>query len=192
MLRMSRPRSFTRTATPVWWHDQDAARYLALQDYCRQDVDVERRIFHAIPPLPPREREIWIVDHRMNARGIKVDLPLVDALDKLTRQETRRLDADMRDITGGEANTRTVGSLTRWLQARGVIVDSLDKAHMGDLLDDPKLPSDVIQALLIRQEAAKTSTAKLKTMKSAALRTIVSGVDANITARSAPGAGPED
>ena len=170
MLRMSRPRQVLPDGTPVWWHAQDPTRYAALQDYCRQDIEVERKIFHAVPGLPPREREIWLTDHRMNQKGIKVDHALVDKLDKLTRKETERLDRDMRAITGGAANTRTVGALTRWLQDKGVLALSLDKAHMGALLDDPKLPGDVIQALLIRQEAAKTSTAKLKSMKSASSR----------------------
>jgi len=170
MLRMTKPRRFTDDGKPVYWHDEDLTRYRLLQDYCRQDVLVEREVSRNIPPLPARERDIWLVDRRMNAKGIKVDHTLVDALDKLTRAETARLDADMRSITGGAANTRTVAALTNWLQAKGVIAASLDKAHMGALLDDPRLPGDVTQALLIRQEAAKTSTAKLKALKTASSR----------------------
>jgi DNA polymerase len=168
MLRMARPRHFTGNGQPVWWHDQDAARYDALARYCIRDVEVERLAFHAIPPLPVREREIWLVDHRMNHKGIKVDLTLVDALDHLTREETRRLDEEMRTVTGGASSTRTVGALTRWLTSKGVKVDSLDKNHMGALLETPRLDADANSALLIRQEAAKTSTAKLRTMKGAA------------------------
>jgi DNA polymerase bacteriophage-type len=167
MLRMARPRQLTADGEPVWWHDQDIGRYDTLARYCIRDVEVERRAFHAIPPLPVREREIWLVDHRMNRKGIKVDLALVDTLDKLTREETRRLDEEMRTVTGGASSTRTVGALTSWLTSKGLKVDSLDKNHMGALLETPGLDADANSALLIRQEAAKTSTAKLKTMKGA-------------------------
>jgi DNA polymerase len=167
MLRMARPRHFASDGEPVWWHDQDAERYDTLARYCIRDVEVERRAFHAIPPLPVREREIWLVDHRMNRKGIKVDLTLVDTLDKLTREETRRLDEEMRAVTKGASSTRTVGALTSWLTSKGLKVESLDKNHMGALLETPNLDGDANSALLIRQEAAKTSTAKLRTMKTA-------------------------
>jgi DNA polymerase bacteriophage-type len=168
MLRMARPRHLADNGEPVWWHDQDIGRYDTLARYCIRDVEVERRAFHAIPPLPVRERETWLVDHRMNRKGIKVDLTLVDTLDKLTREETRRLDQEMQVATnGGVYSTRSVGALTEWVKSKGVKVISLDKNHMGALLETPGLDADANSALLIRQEAAKTSTAKLKTMKGA-------------------------
>jgi len=170
MLRMARPRHFTPDGQPVWWHEQDAIRYDILARYCQRDIEVERLAFNAMPPLPEQEKAIWLVDHRMNARGIKVDLSLVEALDKLTREETLRLDQDMRDATGGAASTRMVGVLTQWLLSKNVQVESLAKGHLGALLETPNLDGDAATALLIRQEAAKTSTAKLKTMKTAASR----------------------
>jgi DNA polymerase bacteriophage-type len=170
MLRMARPRGFAPDGEPIWWHDEDAIRYDALARYCQRDIEVERGAFHAMPPLPEQERAIWLADHRMNARGIKVDLTLVEALDKLTQEETRRLDQDMRTVTGGAASTRMVGILTQWLAIKGVRVESLAKAHLGALLETPNLDGDAATALLIRQEAAKTSTAKLKTMQTAVSR----------------------
>jgi len=75
------------------------------------------------------------------------------------------LDAEMRELTNGAVSKCSeVAKLTRWLEAMGVAVTSLAKADIDELLDFDDLPGVARQALLIRQEAAKTSTAKLATM----------------------------
>jgi DNA polymerase len=169
MMRMTRPRAYDALGAPRWWHEEDQAKYVALQNYAMQDVVVERAIANAIPALPEYEKPIWEMDHAMNRRGIMVDRDLIDTLDVYSKNETARLDAEMRSLTGSAVpNTRSLAALQRWLVSEGVQTPSLDKAHMKALLDDPTLAPLTRKVLETRAEAAKTSTAKLTSMTRAA------------------------
>lgn len=168
MLRMSKPRRVTAGGEPIWWHLEDPAKYAALQAYCMRDVEAERDIATRLPLLPVAEREIWLMDARMNLRGFLVDTDLVSRFKTLTYLELMRLSSDMRKATDGEvASVTNVGKLTQWLQLNGVSVQSLAKVDMADMLVDPAITGKPRLALTIRKEAAKTSTAKLNAMLNA-------------------------
>jgi DNA polymerase len=71
----------------------------------------------------------------------------------------------MAEITGGAVKKCSeVAKLTAWLEAHGVPVESLKKADIDDLLEYDDLPQAARSALLVRQEAAKTSVAKVEAM----------------------------
>lgn len=165
MLRMSKPRSFDAHGNPRWWHLEDPGKMTALQAYCMQDVETERAIAKLIPPLPDAEREIWLMDARMNLRGLMVDTTLVKLFQNVIEDELKRLSKAMRAVTSGAVPSVTnVAKLTQWLKLKGVDVESLAKADMAELLSDPTITGDARLALTIRKEAAKTSTAKLSAM----------------------------
>ena len=105
----------------------------------------------------------------MNRRGILIDRPLIDRLQVVTQTETANLDHKMFALTSGVVRTTRVGaSLLDWLGGEGVQTASVDKAHMASLLDDPAVTGPAREALEIRREAAKSSTAKLRSMTMAA------------------------
>jgi DNA polymerase len=76
MRQMSRPRAARKGEDPslVYWHD-DPDRRERLHRYCAKDVDVERALWHRLPPLLPPEQEIWQLDAIINQRGFYADLP---------------------------------------------------------------------------------------------------------------------
>lgn len=165
MMRMSKPRAFRADGTPRWWHEEDNAKLARLLEYCSRDVETERAIAKLLPPMPESERAIWLTDARMNLRGLMIDVPLVKALQVLTEASTKELSKRMSAITNGAVpNVTTVGKLTEWLRLQGLEVDSLAKGDMAELLKIPGLSAPVREAIIIRQSAAKTSTAKLKAM----------------------------
>ena len=51
-----------------------------------QDVETERAIFRSLPTGVGNmtEREIWLLDQTINARGVRVDVPLVEAALRIT------------------------------------------------------------------------------------------------------------
>jgi DNA polymerase len=168
MLRMSKPRRINGSGDPVWWHSEDRGKYAALQAYCMRDVETERDIASRLPLLPTEERAIWLIDALMNDRGLKVDTDLVQRFQRIIDIELKRLSKVMNSITSGAVPSVTnVAKLTHWLQLQGVNVESLAKADLAELLSDPMLPPSARAALLIRKEAAKTSTAKLNAMLNA-------------------------
>lgn len=133
--------------------------------YCMQDVEVERELEKRLMALSASEQRIWTLDHAINQRGIRIDVPAVHAAMAVVEAEQKRLNAEMKRVTGGavEACT-TVKQLGEWIAAQGVKMDGVAKAEVIDALNDDELPDSVHQALKLRQEAAKSSTAKLKTM----------------------------
>lgn len=70
--------------------------------YCEQDVRAERGLSQFCPEMTPTEREYWLMDFRMNLRGIKLDRPAADAAIDLSSQEVKRLDQEIQQITGGK------------------------------------------------------------------------------------------
>jgi len=172
MLQLAKPKSieYTRSVdgngdqieVPVW-HD-DPVKIAKLHAYCKQDVVVERQVESRLLPLPPAEQDLWLLDQRINNRGIYVDLPAVNAAIKIVEAEQARLNHEMRVVTkNAVATCNAVGQLGDWLKYRGVDIDGVAKADVLDALDGD-LPPDCRRALELRREAAKSSTAKLKKM----------------------------
>lgn len=164
MLQMSRPKELLADGTPVWI--SDPAKLDILHAYCRQDVEVERACHKRMLELSPDEQALWALYQRINARGIPVDRPSIDKAMALVAGEKARLDQAMRDVTGNAvAGCTDVKMLTEWLRFRGVPVPGVAKADVLDALSSDSLPDDCRTALSLRQEAAKSSTAKLAAMQ---------------------------
>jgi DNA polymerase bacteriophage-type len=163
MLQLAKPRDTNPEGQPIWWEDPEKLKRLA--DYCRQDVAVERELGKRLMRLSSSERGVWLLDQRINDRGIQVDIEVVKRAIEIVRVEKSRLDKAMHKLTRGAVVTCTAtGQLTDWLKWRGVNVEGVAKADVIDLLKEEGLPDDARQALLLRQEAAKSSTAKLEAM----------------------------
>lgn len=157
MLQLSRPKD------DGTWHD-DPEKLEKLYAYCKQDVEVERELHKRLLELSAREREVWLLDHRINNRGVAIDLPAVKAAIALVDAEKVRLDQEMRRITGNAVATcNAVSQLGDWIKWQGVTMPGIAKADVIDALSGD-LPEPVRKALEIRQEAAKSSTAKLTAM----------------------------
>lgn len=163
MLQMAKPRSTNPT---VWWDEPD--KLARLYDYCKQDVRVERELDKRLMQLSASEQKVWQLDYAINQRGFHVDRPAIEAALAVVASERDRLDEGLRRVTGNFVgfNTETA-RLTQWVASHGVDCAGVAKADVLDLLERPALPPAVRTALLIRQEAAKTSVAKLDTIVTA-------------------------
>ena len=165
MLQLCRPRSIQEDGEIVWWDDAD--RQKRLQEYCRTDVKVERALFNRLLPLRGQEKDIWILDQIINDRGIQIDLSLVDSAESIVANTTVELNERMRIVTNGAVTACTnTGQLTGWLRSQGVETTSVAKPVLPELLEQD-IPDAARSAIKLRQEAARSSTAKLKTMRSA-------------------------
>lgn len=163
MLRMASPRRVEPDGTLVWWNVPD--RLERLYAYCRQDVEVERALEKRLLDLPDSEWALWRLDQRINERGIQVDLPAIENAIQVVEHEKARLDREMKRVTGGRVTgCSKVAELLNWCKGQGVDIDGMAKADIKDALELPNLPDVVRQALQLRKEAAKSSTAKLKAM----------------------------
>jgi DNA polymerase len=160
MLRMTKP----RTKDPLtWWEEEDKLERLF--SYCKNDVLVERGIAALLPPMPAAERETYLLDQRINDRGVRLDVELAAASYDVAKEAIRKADDQLYWITTGQVTgVSKVKALTEWVCQQGVQVDSLDKQSLA-VLAECDLPPDVSEALTLRAESAKSSVAKLETMQ---------------------------
>lgn len=167
MLQMAKPRRVEEDGTLIWWDDQDRIR--RLMAYCDQDVATERAVHSRLRELSPSEQQLWILDQQINMRGIHVDLPSIAlAIDAVDAEKTK-LDQRMRDLTQEQVQgcTKTL-QIADWLTLKGVKNTGVAKADVIELLALENLPKVCRQVLLLRQEAGRSSTAKLTAMQQGA------------------------
>lgn len=148
-------------------HDPD--KWALFKNYNQRDVETEMAIEDKLAafPVPDDLQKQWETDLRINARGVAVDLAMVDgalAIDAEVREEFIR---EAVDLTGLD-NPNSVGQLTDWLEKEiDEEVTNLRKDTVRDMLAR-ELPGDKAQRVLeIRQELGKTSTKKYTALETA-------------------------
>jgi DNA polymerase len=164
MLRMCRPRKFNEDGSVVWWDDRE--RRTRLGEYCKTDVVAEQSAWKQLNRLSPIERETFLMTERINDLGVAIDLPLVIAMRDAADKEIARQNALLSQATGGKVSEVTkVARIKAWLAEQGVVMESLAKKSVQELLDDGKLLSpEVEQAINARREAGKSSVKKLDSL----------------------------
>lgn len=163
MLRMCKPRGFDDEGKPIWL--EDAASLERLGAYCKQDVATERDVARRLRRLDEQERQVYILDQKINDRGIMLDRPLVLAAQKIVARGQREANTELAEITGGDIDAVTqTRRMPDWLQANGVDVDNVRKDTVRDLLAGEDVDGDVRRLLEIRQEVGKSSVGKIDTM----------------------------
>lgn len=141
---------------------EDLARLCA---YSQQDVRVENLARTRLMPLSDRERQVWLLDYKINQRGVLIDIPSVQAAVKLAEKVKNEAGEKLSKLTGGAVQAASaIPALKGWLKTQGVEVDSLAKQDVVDLLATDSLSAPCRYALTIRQEVGKASTAKFDVM----------------------------
>jgi len=164
MLQLARPRSVDASGWPTWWHKTDPAKLDMLTAYCVQDVEAERAIYKRTSDLPPRERLLWLIDQDMNRRGIAVDAPFTSKMRGIATAAKLDIDRELSVLTSGQViGINQQAKLLEFVQNNGM-------PGLGDLRKDTIEPladpygDTAEQALALRRDGAKTSTAKLNAM----------------------------
>jgi DNA polymerase len=120
-------------------------------------------------PLSERERRVYLLDQKINDRGIKIDRALIGAALAVVEKEQQRLNGELARATGGAVTSCAQTSrLVAWLNESGFDVDSVAAHEVKAFLDRDETPDAARAVLELRREAAKSSTAKLRAMLNAA------------------------
>lgn len=176
MLQMSKPRKL-RKAEPCpvcndkncrdcgpYWHD-DPEKLRRLAEYCKQDVRTEQKVADFVLPMIPSERKIFLLDAKINERGVYIDKDLCLASQVIVEKSIEKIDAQIQRITLGEvAGVNSNKQILTWLQSEGLEITSIAKDILEELLIRDDLAPDVRRVLELRQEGSKTSTAKIASM----------------------------
>lgn len=170
MMKVSKPRApkkatKTRPAEDpdqIYWHE-DEALMLRQAVYCERDVEVERLVDKAVKPMSRLQRAQWLRVHRANMRGVLVDIDFVQKARKVVEVMGESYDEKFDRLTGHTVKSATdLNSLKAWLSDRGHDASSLDKTSVIHLIDHLKAEDPLAaQVLTLRQEAGKSSVAKL-------------------------------
>lgn len=144
--------------------------------YCGTDVGSQREVFDRIGFFQPGERKVWLLDQKINERGIKIDLGYVDACQKIVDEASEPLTEEFFELTGGLKFTQAQ-EVKKWCHDRKVFIPDLKKETLVEVLGkdidneeveatgDYQLPDDVRRVLEIRQLAGSASVKKLARMK---------------------------
>ncbi len=152
-------------------HPEEWASFI---EYARQDIPSMLAVLDRLPKwnYTPAERELWILDQRINDRGVQADLDLAAAALRAFNRTKADLNARTSEMTNG-----AVGSLTQ----RDRFLDHLDEQHdfrpvdmtkgtVSALLKRTNLDDDVRELLEMRQQAAAASPAKYRAVLGSACR----------------------
>lgn len=144
-------------------------KWSTFKSYCIRDVEVERSIRTKTKGfrIPDNEKELYVIDQRINDRGVLLDMNMVYNAIRMDTIYKGKLNAEAAELSG-LGNPNSVAQLRTWLESQtGETVSSLNKKDIPDLLKNAD--SDIVQRMLvIRQEMAKTSTKKYEAMANAA------------------------
>lgn len=138
------------------------------KEYCKQDVVTEQAILNRLIRFRPdaSEQELWTLDQQINDRGVKIDVAMAGNIVDFDDRRAEELKTEAQELTG-LSNPNSLQQLKSWLSERGILVDTLTKTDVAELLAGD-LPADVRRVLQIRQSLGKTSTKKYATMISIA------------------------
>lgn len=128
-------------------------------DYCIQDVVTLGQVRRALPEWPPGEREVWLIDQRINDRGIAIDQDMALAAVRTDEAARERASAEMCDLLGIN-NAGSVIQITESMRWRfGVQVPDLRSETVDGLLKTEKDPK-VRRALELRKQTSLVAAKK--------------------------------
>lgn len=141
--------------------EERPADWDAYVEYNRQDViSMRDNIYRLGKGFPSAEEyEAWITATRINDRGIKIDTALAGAAHRQYEKNKARDLARVKEITG-LGNPNSVQQFKGWLAERGFEMESIDKAHVAELLERDDLPDEVREAVERKQLAALSAATK--------------------------------
>ena len=148
--------------------EDDPDKWELFIEYNRQDVVAEYNILQRLKafPVPESEWELWRMDIKMNALGVKVDTKLIRGALEIDAQSTKALTDQAVKLTG-LANPNSQAQLLPWLQEHGCDISDLQKLTVEETLQRDDLSPEVREVLRLRQLLGKTSIKKYVAMETA-------------------------
>jgi len=163
MLRLSRPQTAKKRKKPEdpAARERDLALLLAR---CKNDVAATRAAYNCprLQPLIPEERQQLLLDAEINARGIRANVPFLEAMRTLAVQERNAVNARLNELSVGViTSVDQVARIKDAVNARGHAMTSLTKRSVSATLAHN--PDEVVRELLtLRQRGAYASVRMAK------------------------------
>lgn len=133
-------------------------------DYGRDDALSQMHLGKRLGPLSDTEHNVWLLNQRMNLRGIRLDIPFVADCQHVVDEAREPLADAFSDLTGGIKPKSP--KLRAWINERmgREAFDNLQKDTVQQALAEWTLPPDVREALDMKAALTSASVDKLKAM----------------------------
>ena len=142
----------------------DPGKWEQFKSYNLRDVETEMEIQKKLSrfPVPEFVWDEYHLDQEINDRGIRLDMRMVDSAIDVDDQSRKDLTAQMQTLTALD-NPNSVAQMKAWLTEHGMDIESLGKKEVDAMLKDA--PADLREALILRQQLAKSSVRKYQAMQ---------------------------
>jgi DNA polymerase len=142
----------------------DATAFQKFVDYCVRDVETEMLVAKTMEPfaLTGRQLDSFLLDARMNDRGVPVDVPALLAANKLVNEYRILLTVEFKTITG-LAPTQNAKCL-KWLQERGYKGVKLNKESRVLYGKSDSMTPEAKRALRLMAELSYAAVKKIPSM----------------------------
>jgi DNA polymerase bacteriophage-type len=157
--RFSKPQKNGKRILPR----DDPEGFQAFIDYCKQDVEVERKLDKILPELSPVEAECFDLDYRINDRGMPVNMSRVNKAFDFVEEYSEKLTERAKVISGYRPTQRE--KTLAFLEERGFPLPNLQAPTVEALAKRKGLPADLVELLDIRIELSRAGTKKLKAIR---------------------------
>ncbi len=181
-------KSLSRPQRKTGAFDRSKQTLFRVGQYCGRDVLAQDALHQVVGWLTPEERKVWLLDQKINQRGVRLDTDFVAAARKIVRDGSALLEKEFIELTGLKV-TQTV-KLVEWCRGQGLDIPNLQKDTLAQLLGSESedaetedegaqevdvvettlpshdvLPDNVRRALTIRQLIGSASVKKLDRME---------------------------
>ena len=132
--------------------------------YCGMDVMLEQAVSDELGDLPNRELPVFLLDQKINMRGINLDIKGIEAATEVVEQRNEELTKEFRELTGLNPTQRD--KLMAWFKDEGLDLENMQADYLKELMeDDDNIPEgNSRRAIQIRLAINKASTKKLDAM----------------------------
>lgn len=168
MKKLMKPRKATKTDDSKWHEASDDM--IKLFEYCLGDVEVEYAVstHPSVYPLSKRELAIWLLDQKINARGVHVDTEAIHACTKLIAEEEKKGNTRLEGITTGDVTKYTQRDrILNYCKEEGIFLENLTQETVDEhieRLERLKIRGGCLEVLKIRRALGRSSVKKLRAM----------------------------
>lgn len=144
----------------------DLVKWEKFKNYCKRDCIVERDIRRKLEKYKttPFEEEVYIIDQKINDRGVSIDKKLIDKAIELNLYSEKILKEKLKTLTNID-NIKSPSQVKKYLvEKHNIKINSLSKENVEKLIKETKDES-LKEILTLRQMLSKTSIKKYEAMK---------------------------
>jgi len=101
-------------------------------EYNIGDLHSQTALHRRVKGLGAEERKVWLLDQKINERGVRLDMEYVDAAQAIVDEAGRPLLAEFRELTG--VNPTQGAKFQAWLAGQGCTIPNLQKETVAKFL----------------------------------------------------------